>query len=851
MSSDSDPEPRGPASIGGLESVIVRNTPMSPDMVGRPSRSHQHRDHDALNARLTVWDGIANKQLPPEETDMMIRLLEKRADKRIVQTWIEGQPSPDLHEAAITLKVGLTFMPGADKPQVNRLEQQDMTGQKPDQRDSYWRVHTAGLLLSTLDVTQDLSVVQKDQTAEIAEKARTRVLRKAKDGHAPPANSMRALTVRGRDYEAVNIDSNEVYIVNDLREKRAEWDLESTLIEVDGSSLVGLMTNYRNLIHRGGPEMSFDDTKKLLDTMIEDARRLCVRSPILFRMSTRSSIIHSKNTRYGVNNGSYFQTITTSKGIVETISLSAAYFNSLEPGNSSDSNTTQKYIRPRFLQMIILLLSLLNDDDLAEIADFLESTYRLKANRQHLELLFMKVMPLMSINSKVFLKAMVPAYEGFPLNQPMQENLHSHYWNTFIQRILNQGYLLPGTVDDLGRNEFSWIVKWPEEGFRSSDVFNNLQYMGSNSRTFNEIPPVDLHPEASLKEVTVQMTNNDSYAIDSSDLERITCMNTGTYSARQARLNGRLFDLEIEEVVLNDSMNEALSILNGVIRRVNWWLTSTKNGRGAAGAIVRRLTKTARKEKPVELVLTEEQFGPGRLTKNRALLNQDIVAIAYKLEGRKITKRDTIRIMATHNRNIRAVVRHFERGMVSLEYKLDNKERKTIRNELERVTTKINHSEDMRHRIDEDEDFSDEPIVKAIYPGANGPTDPAIWQDYHARFTNGCLHVDAKQFTVANALWTRDDMIEVMLHQHQSKFFVAPLKPVNEVGREDEIQVGDIAILAGHYMIIAVQGEGASNWGYVMTNYLRINSVDVGASQSRRGQNRRAQKEPTSTAVFV
>lgn len=253
------------------------------------------------------------------------------------------------------------------------------------------------------------------------------------------------------------------------------------------------------------------------------------------------------------------------------------------------------------------------------------------------------------------------------------------------------------------------------------------------------------------------MTNSDSYAIDSSDLERITCMNTGTYNARQARLNGRLFDLEIEEVVLNDSMNEAIAILNGVIRRVNWWLTSTKNGRGAAGAIVRRLTKTARKEKPVELVLTEEQFGPGRLTKNRALLNQDIVAIAYKLEGRKITKKDTIRIMATHNRNIRAVVRHFERGMDGLEYKLDSKERKTIKNELERVTTKINHSEDMRHRIDEDEDFSDEPIVKAIYPGANGPTDSAIWQDYHARFTNGRLHVDAKQFTVASALWTRDE----------------------------------------------------------------------------------------------
>jgi len=503
--------------------------------------------------------------------------------------------------------------------------------------------------------------------------------------------------------------------------------------------------------------MSFDDTKKLLDTMIEDARRLCVRSPILFRMSTRSRIIHSKNTRYGINNGSYFQTITTSKGIMETISLSASYYNSLDPENSSDN--TQKFIKPRFLQMIVLLLSLLNDDDLREIADFLESTYRLKANRQHLELLFMKVMPIISINSKVFLKAMVPAYEGFPLTEPMHENLHGHYWNTFIQRILNQGYLLPGTVTDLGSNELSWVVKWPEEGFKSSSVFNNLQYTGSNSRTFNEIPPVDLHPEGGLKEVTVVLTNGDTYTIESNDLERITCMNAGTFNTRQARMNGRHYDLDIEEVVLNDSMNEAISILNGVIRRVNWWLTSTRNDKGAAGAIVRRLT---RKDKPVELVLAEEQLGPGRLTKNRALLNQDILATAYKLEGRKITKKDTIRIMATHNRNIRAMVRHFERGMNGLEYKLDGTERKTIRNELEKVSIKINHSEDMRRRIDEDEDLSDEPIVKAIYPGANGPTDPAIWQDYLARIANNRLHVDAKQFAVTNVTWLSDEYVSLL-----------------------------------------------------------------------------------------
>jgi hypothetical protein len=220
-------------------------------------------------------------------------------------------------------------------------------------------------------------------------------------------------------------------------------------------------------------------------------------------------------------------------------------------------------------------------------------------------------------------------------------------------------------------------------------------------------------------------------------------------------LNGRHYDLEIEEVVLNDSMNEAIALLNGVIQRINWWLTSTKGNRAPA-ALVRKLTRG--KDKPIELVLTEEQLDPGRLTKNRALLIHDILAIAYKLEDRKMTKKDTIRFLATQNRNIRKIVRHFERGMNDgLENKLDNKERKTIQDDLEKVKNKIDHSEDTRRMIDEDEDLSDEPIVKAIYPGANGPMDPGIWQNYQARITNGCLHVDAKQLTVTSATWSSDE----------------------------------------------------------------------------------------------
>jgi hypothetical protein len=86
--------------------------------------------------------------------------------------------------------------------------------------------------------------------------------------------------------------------------------------------------------------------------MIGDARRLCVRNRILFRKSTRRHIISSKNTRYGVDDAD----------IKNTMSLSSSYFNSLsQPASPAEQEKMQQEIRPRFLQMLVLLLALLND----------------------------------------------------------------------------------------------------------------------------------------------------------------------------------------------------------------------------------------------------------------------------------------------------------------------------------------------------------------------------------------------------------------------------------------------------------------------------------------------------------
>jgi hypothetical protein len=295
----------GPLSINGMEPISsISSLSMShmivPDgspqsLALRQPRIFKNDDFDKAVER--VWDDMGNKALPAHEPQMMVKQLEKAADEPVRRTYMEGQPcsNPQVLDDAVVLKVGITFMAGADKPQVNRLEQFDMSGKQPDQQNNIWRVHTAASLLSVFEVDKGLAVVQLDQTAVIAEQAR---LRREKRASMHFGNSMAgfnpgALTA-SRPFggwnsasRCVTIDSTEVKIVNDLREKTEEWDIESTLIEVDGTALMSLMVHYRQLIFKGGPEMTFDETRNLLDTMIEDARRLCVRSPILFRMSTR------------------------------------------------------------------------------------------------------------------------------------------------------------------------------------------------------------------------------------------------------------------------------------------------------------------------------------------------------------------------------------------------------------------------------------------------------------------------------------------------------------------------------------------------------------------------------------
>ena len=818
--------------LNGIEHNTISHHDEREVVLGR-SRTHRH--HGALKAKSQAYTEHTNKTVGVEQTDFMIQQLERRPNPRLRQSYANGRALEEVVESAPVLSVGLAFLAGADKPQVTRGEQVNMEGKEPDQKDTVWRVNTAGSLLSHVTVSPDLQIIQTDQTASVL--ARIRAQSRGRERFFQ--DQKMALSRRSRYADTITIDSERVAIVKDLR--GGDWDIRGLLVEVDWSSLWDLMINYRNLIAGGGPEMTFEETRTLLETMIEDARRLCIRSPILFRMSTRARIIDSENTRYGVNHGAIFRTLTTSKGIREIISLSASYFNSLDPHGSDD--TTQKYIRPRFLQMIVLLLSFLNNEDLSEIKDFLEATYKLRADRRDIELLILKVIPLISINPRVFLKGLVLAIDAFPLESgrtDVDENQH-HVWNIFVKRILGNGYILPGTVDDLGRSCLSWIVKWPEDGLKSTSIFNSLQYAG-RLRTINDIPPVEVYPASHCTELTVVMTDDSKYVISPRDLELITYMTPGVYALQETAGRKKCHDLTVQETWLNGELYQAIKMTNDVVDKVNHWLASRKSGN--------KLSKMVRRNSDHQ-PLFKDFRAPGKLEEVVATLQHTTLAITYKIDGRKIGRIDAAQSFAGEIRLLRAFISHIEQRADISDHSFFNAEKRELKQSLDQVKVQIDRAEQSRMRIGLEDELSNEPIVKCLYPEGADLGNGDVWHGYKAwcHDHDGCLYIEGTMATVGGVRWLTAKVIELSFVQQRPKIFVTTLKPIAEGHRADEVRAGDIATLVGHYVAIGEKdGEHASG-PLIMTNYLKIVSVEE-QSQSRRGKNREGESESKTRCCF-
>lgn len=143
--------------------------------------------------------------------------------------------------------------------------------------------------------------------------------------------------------------------------------------------------------------------------------------------------------------------MTTCEGIRFFIEKSVTHYLPL-PANSADDETA----RPKFLQMLVMLLALLNDQDLEIVSGLLETTFKVPGDREGIELLILKVLPLASINSKVFMEGLLETcgymVSDVALEEPMRQ---LEQWQRLQQDFAEKGYIFSvSTKQTVPKEEF-------------------------------------------------------------------------------------------------------------------------------------------------------------------------------------------------------------------------------------------------------------------------------------------------------------------------------------------------------------------------------------------------------------
>jgi hypothetical protein len=234
--------------------------------------------------------------------------------------------------------------------------------------------------------------------------------------------------------------------------------------------------------------------------------------------------------------------------------------------------------------------------------------------------------------------------------------------------------------------------------------------------------------------------------------------------------------------------------------------------------------RVSRNRRP-DVEMIEELRVTGRLTRFRAILGNTLLAIAYKLDGRKITLEDALATLARDNQTIQSVVDYYQSRLEKHAENFASDVLQRIRNTLSTVISEINTAESWRQDISNDPTISDEPIVTLIEaPGGSYYAAP-IWNDYRVGHTAGnLLTIEAKKSYVAEVYWGQE--LVITLQNDANQYVLAPLEYVEERDREDQVQVGDIAVLVGQYVVLAEPVEDEGTDALIMSNYLKVSLLE-------------------------
>jgi hypothetical protein len=830
---------------------------------------------ESLN-RLFLHQSISNRG----HTDRLVvalRHMEATKSEEVNQTYENGELLSKEDKSAPDVKIAIYYASGATGAEKNHLENKKISGQVPVERPNSWKVLTAGSMLRTPSVGRGFEIVYEDITASVIQAYKER------QSQSTATAIKEAIRPTGNGGNRVNIASENVFLVSSSLE-RSNADLEVTCIEVDGISLFGLITNFRELIEQKGRNATLepDETIDLLEVMVEDARIFLSRSPILSSVSHRLTIQKSKNTRYGFDGGAQFHTVTTSRGIAEMIELSVAYYSTL-----NDIKEAQLKVRPIVMQMVMLLLSLLNDDDLRRISGILEKQYELRADRQSIELSILKVLPLTAVGSHHFLECVLSNVRMQQQDLFDSEAARCEAWNRFVAEISQAGWVLPGSVeqleddqDDKLPKDGSWKVRWNK--FCNTDVFDHLQYCGEKGM-INKIPPMKIRPKGGVRiQVLADFRNGKKYYLDSRDLDEIT-----QASAKSKRYDlvcpatNEHTDLVIDSRPVFQEIDDALDLMGHICNEINcvspYIDQQPQERRGGIGGAVALLSRSGTNSRRSTSSRQGMHFTPPKLAGSRQRNSISIlsgpqrkaeeIAVAWVVGGKKIFFNDMLGSVLDDIEQMRFLVArvHSFKNSFGSQVIVGQRAGGDLQQRFRHIMESLTKVEGLLKVADEKRGelqsrpprLVDSPILRVHFPGQIHEKQEMPWQHYSSSLLGGTdagrIAVEGVRARVQDVAWD-GGVATLQLEGFAEATALSTDEALSEQDRADEVRPGDTVLLMGGLMMVVMEEEAADGKQFETAfNFLRITSLKPASSrQSRRaGASRKAAAAASLKVVTV
>jgi hypothetical protein len=500
----------------------------------------------------------------------------------------------------------------------------------------------------------------------------------------------------------------------------------------------------------------------------------------------------------------------------------------------------------------------------------------------------MKVLPLSSINSEVFLEGLYEVYKP-AVDRPRNYGYSAlaKIWADLQKDLAAKGYILPVHIESSGPENLhsdsnimtanledllaqmeledsepslldfrgqgrspgpqrtgSWRAPWPRDGVIMSTIFKHLQHVGllrekGNSEqgtvwAMNDIPHLEITAEDHDNKLQAWFTNKKLYRLKADDPDLISDMKEGTYVLTSLD-SDESPNLVIDSKVLNKPFLDGTRELNILVQKIKGYFGGQFQRQGTFTRVLQRngpsVTPFAEIYEPTEAKWLWAEIVPPTGDRQR-------VAEVFKMGNKVVYRDDILRDMNSSLSQIDKAVVRLEKELGKFTVKKGTDE--NSKRQQQEVIKCIERIETIRRFMSEADNkrkelqimqrhYPEDPITKVIYPSfAQTNGEKREFQSYKTepKADGDHLIIMSKKLTVESVYPSDDHVIELAFVNSGLKLFVEPLTSTSTRDPGPSLTQGNTLLWFGYYVALVEPCQDVKH-GQSILGYFRVRSQQL------------------------